>query len=359
MASFSDIIFGTDGLILFADLKSRVYDSTLKSSMSATGTPIFDDGGIVFSAATDGLVSLHADNDDNLGLVYNNAFTVSFVACFKDIPSSHRSDLFVFGTDAQYGLFELFLQGDYFGIAHWGWSDSNIVLHNLNLDEEYYLSFVYDGNQTLDIRVNNVSLINYTVAKSWTPNLMYFFGSYANVTNTSTASFYNLSVFNRTVSELELAEQLTECFNYPDIIYPSACAARPVWANRETRAQANPQPDSLQMLKQDIEQKIVGKSGNYNSLFNQKGEQRKSGYYQSTVTVSDIPKPNTRILCFTNNGQLLDETYSNESGVYRFDHLLMDNKYLFVAQYNNGNPQIAPDYLAAAADWQTPTPYGS
>ncbi|WP_435234474.1 hypothetical protein ACR30L_11915 [Psychromonas sp. PT13] len=134
---------------------------------------------------------------------------------------------------------------------------------------------------------------------------------------------------------------------------------KPTWAHQLTRAQANPQSNELLVLEQKPEQKIIGKLGNYNSLIKQNGEQRKVGYYQSTVTVSDVPKPNTRVLCFTNGGQLLDETYSNESGVYRFDHLLMDNKYLFVAQYNNGNKQVAPEYLAAAADWQTPTPYGS
>ena len=133
----------------------------------------------------------------------------------------------------------------------------------------------------------------------------------------------------------------------------------PTFSNKETRAQANPALENLQYLPKVIKETLATRTGAYNSIFNQQGEQRKTGYYQSTVTVSDVPKPNTRVLCFTNDGKLLDETYSNESGVYRFDHLLMEDKYLFVAQYNNGNPKIAPDYLAAAADWQTPTPYGS
>ena len=131
-----------------------------------------------------------------------------------------------------------------------------------------------------------------------------------------------------------------------------------IWSNKETKAQANPYPPVMQNVK-PVEPvvKIMAKFENYNSSINQKGEQRPIGYYQSTVMINKVPTAGKRVFCFNNHGQLMAETISDKSGVYRFDYLLMDTKYMFVAQHSYA-PDAPPEYNAVASDWQTPTKYG-
>lgn len=131
----------------------------------------------------------------------------------------------------------------------------------------------------------------------------------------------------------------------------------PTWSNRETREQANPYPPQLQTLKNNDKPTLSAKTGNYLSLFDQHGKQRPMGYYQSTVLINKVPTANKRVLCFTNHGQLRDETRSDVNGIYRFDHLDLNEKYMFVAQHDDGDPNTAPEYSAVAADWQSPKPY--
>ena len=130
------------------------------------------------------------------------------------------------------------------------------------------------------------------------------------------------------------------------------------WSNKETREQANPYPPVMQNVK-PVEQvvKIMAKFDNYNSSINQKGEQRPIGYYQSTVMINRVPIAGKRVFCLNNHGQLMAETISDKNGVYRFDYLLMDTKYMFVAQHSYA-PDAPPEYNAVASDWQTPTKYG-
>lgn len=130
----------------------------------------------------------------------------------------------------------------------------------------------------------------------------------------------------------------------------------PTWANKETREQANPQPLEVVTIEDKASVALLGKSGNYKDLLDQRGNLRKTGYYTSTVLINKVPAINKRVFCFTNKGQLLDESISDANGVYRFDHLLLENKYMFVAQHSD-LLFTPPDYAAVAADWQTPTPY--
>ena len=130
------------------------------------------------------------------------------------------------------------------------------------------------------------------------------------------------------------------------------------WSNKETKAQANPYPPAMQNVKPvEPVATLLGKSGNYQSLLNQQGEQRPVGYYQSTVMINKVPTAGKRVFCFTNNGQLRDETVSDVNGIYRFDHLDLNEKYMFVAQESNDRT-TPPEYNAVASDWQTPTKYG-
>lgn len=132
---------------------------------------------------------------------------------------------------------------------------------------------------------------------------------------------------------------------------------KPTWSNRETRAQANPYPSQLQTINRKDTPILSAKTGNYLSLFDQRGKQRPMGYYQSTVLINKVPTANRRVMCFTNHGQLRDETRSDANGIYRFDHLDLNEKYMFVAQHDDGDPNTAPEYSAVAADWQSPKPY--
>lgn len=79
------------------------------------------------------------------------------------------------------------------------------------------------------------------------------------------------------------------------------------------------------------------------------------GFIESTVTISGMGV-RRRVLCFTQDGDLVGETYSRAAdGVYRFDLLWLNRRYMVVAQ---DDPAYGPaDYNAVAADYQAPKPY--
>ncbi|MDE8809503.1 hypothetical protein P0C28_09530 [Aeromonas hydrophila] len=79
------------------------------------------------------------------------------------------------------------------------------------------------------------------------------------------------------------------------------------------------------------------------------------GYIRSTVTINGVGV-RRRVLCFTQDGDLVGETYSRASdGVYQFDLLWLNRRYMVVAQ---DDPAFGPaDYNAVAADYQAPAPY--
>ncbi|MGY3872601.1 LamG-like jellyroll fold domain-containing protein [Aeromonas dhakensis] len=79
------------------------------------------------------------------------------------------------------------------------------------------------------------------------------------------------------------------------------------------------------------------------------------GYIRSTVTINGVGV-RRRVLCFTQDGELVGETFSRaEDGVYQFDLLWLNRRYMVVAQ---DDPAYGPaDYNAVAADYQAPAPY--
>ncbi|MFM5629339.1 hypothetical protein ACET67_14840 [Aeromonas veronii] len=79
------------------------------------------------------------------------------------------------------------------------------------------------------------------------------------------------------------------------------------------------------------------------------------GYIESTVTINGEGVAR-RVLCFDQAGNLVGETMSRASdGVYRFDLLWLNRRYMVVAQ---DDPAYGPaDYNAVAADYQAPKPY--
>jgi hypothetical protein len=134
-------------------------------------------------------------------------------------------------------------------------------------------------------------------------------------------------------------------------------------ANQETRAQYLPQdvawkgkppfyPGPLSI--QQMSQRVICKGRDY--LWIRDGVRNvEQGYIESTVTISGMGV-RRRVLCFTQDGELVGETYSRAAdGVYRFDLLWLNRRYMLVAQ---DDPAFGPaDYNAVAADYQAPKPY--
>ncbi|MEG3753085.1 hypothetical protein [Psychromonas arctica] len=165
----------------------------------------------------------------------------------------------------------------------------------------------------------------------------------------------DVCLFNDRLTIAEIS--LLSSFLVGDVSINNIKANNFIFSNKETRSQANPQPDVLQYLKQSQLPKLATKQGNYSSSIDQEGNPRAMGYYESKVLIQGSPAANRKVMCLTQYGQLLDEVYSSDDGTYRFDYLLLDTKYLFVALDNQLTTNTPPDYAAVAADWQTPIPY--
>ncbi|OLF19757.1 hypothetical protein BSP75_20395 [Aeromonas sp. YN13HZO-058] len=134
-------------------------------------------------------------------------------------------------------------------------------------------------------------------------------------------------------------------------------------ANQETRAQYLPQDMAWQgkppfypgpLSIQQMSQRVICKGRDY--FWIRDGVRNvEQGYIESTVTISGMGV-RRRVLCFTQDGDLVGETYSRAAdGVYRFDLLWLNRRYMLVAQ---DDPAFGPaDYNAVAADYQAPKPY--
>lgn len=106
--------------------------------------------------------------------------------------------------------------------------------------------------------------------------------------------------------------------------------------------------------QQQMSQSIVCKGHDY--FWVRDGVQNVAqGYISNRVTING-EGVRRRVLCFSQDGYLVAETYSSAvDGVYRFDHLWLNRRYMLVAQ---DDPAFGPaDYNAVAADYQAPTPY--
>ncbi|MBD5791203.1 hypothetical protein [Aeromonas hydrophila] len=134
-------------------------------------------------------------------------------------------------------------------------------------------------------------------------------------------------------------------------------------ANQEARAQFLPQDVAWKgtppfvagpLINQPMNQQLLCKGRDY--FWIRDGVRNvEQGFIESTVTISGIGV-RRRVLCFTQDGELVGETYSRAlDGVYRFDLLWLNRRYMVVAQ---DDPAYGPaDYNAVAADYQAPKPY--
>lgn len=134
-------------------------------------------------------------------------------------------------------------------------------------------------------------------------------------------------------------------------------------ANEETKEKYWPQPVSFVGIPPVFSGKSAAFPSQKMSLFSKgrdffivrDGVQTEQGFIESTVTISGVGV-RRRVLCYLQDGELVGETFSRESdGLYRFDHLWLNRRYMLVAQ---DDPAFGPaDYNAVAADFQIPKPY--
>lgn len=164
-----------------------------------------------------------------------------------------------------------------------------------------------------------------------------------------------VSLYDRRLTQAEINEFNNYKNGYIELSDIHGITLNPIFSNRETRAQANPQPEQVQTLDHQSDIKLIGKSGNYPSLLNQQGEQRLTGYIAGTVKQEQIPASKT-VYLFTQYGQLLEETRSDKLGNYRFDHLQLREKFMITAKAGH-EPNLPPDYHPDTVGYITPTPY--
>ncbi|WP_252347650.1 hypothetical protein [Aeromonas hydrophila] len=134
-------------------------------------------------------------------------------------------------------------------------------------------------------------------------------------------------------------------------------------ANQETRGQFQPQDVAWRGIPPMYAGPVAGQK--ISALAITKGrdlcwirdgvQNVQQGYIRSTVTINGVGV-RRRVLCFTQDGDLVGETYSRaEDGIYQFDLLWLNRRYMVVAQ---DDPAYGPaDYNAVAADYQAPAPY--
>ncbi|WP_429111180.1 LamG-like jellyroll fold domain-containing protein [Aeromonas rivipollensis] len=163
----------------------------------------------------------------------------------------------------------------------------------------------------------------------------------------------DMAIYDRPLTQTEITARLDFLLGPPEL---KAVPMATTWGNQETREQANP---SFGPLGQPIypalptAPQLVAYDGLM--MITQDGRSRGMGYIESTVTI-DGEGVRRRVLCLTQSGDLVAETMSRAGdGKYRFDNLWLNRRYMLVAQ---DDPAFGPaDYNAVAADYQLPTPY--
>ncbi|MCE9969500.1 LamG domain-containing protein [Aeromonas salmonicida] len=185
-------------------------------------------------------------------------------------------------------------------------------------------------------------------------------GYYYNGSASGNCQLSHVAIYDRILTAGEIAERQTYSLGEP-VINSVSLTATP--ANQEPRSQFQPQDVAWRgtppmyagsVNQQQMSQSIVCKGHDY--FWVRDGVQNVAqGYISNRVTING-EGVRRRVLCFSQDGYLVAETYSSAAdGVYRFDHLWLNRRYMLVAQ---DDPAFGPaDYNAVAADYQAPTPY--
>lgn len=115
----------------------------------------------------------------------------------------------------------------------------------------------------------------------------------------------------------------------------------PIYINPEGRAISSPPAVSWPM-----------ELGACRTTFRHPEPLRLLGYIASKVTLNGEGVGGRRVALFGRDLALQGTTFSDEAGNYRFDHLLLTNQYLVMAQ-----DTFEFDYAPVGADLLTPVPY--
>lgn len=169
---------------------------------------------------------------------------------------------------------------------------------------------------------------------------------------TGNGQLSDVAIYDRLLTSQELADRQGFLLGPPE---PKTAPLALTWGNQETREQAFP---SLGPQGQPVYPAlpIPPRLAAYDGLMmiTPDGRSRPMGYIENLVTVNG-EGVSRRVLCLDQAGNLVAETRSSASGVYRFDNLWLERRYMLIAQ---DDPEYGPaDYNAVAADYQKPTPY--
>lgn len=185
-------------------------------------------------------------------------------------------------------------------------------------------------------------------------------GYYYNGGASGNCQLSHVAIYGRELTQAEITGRQSFAIGDP-VFKPARMTA--VAANQEPRSQFQPQdvvwrgtpqlyPGPVNLQQQTLRPICKGRD----TFWIRDGVRNvEQGYIESTVTISGVGV-RRRVLCFTQDGELVGETYSRASdGVYRFDLLWLNRRYMVVAQ---DDPVYGPaDYNAVAADYQAPKPY--
>lgn len=186
-------------------------------------------------------------------------------------------------------------------------------------------------------------------------------GYYFNGTASGNCQLSHVAIYGRELTPAEIVDRQTFSIGGPVFMPPIKMTAIP--ANQEIRSQFQPQDVAWRgtppmhagpVNTQKITTFPMTKGRDY--FWIRDGVRNvEQGYISNKVTING-EGVRRRVLCFTQDGELVGETYSRASdGVYQFDLLWLNKRYMLVAQ---DDPAYGPaDYNAVAADYQAPLPY--
>lgn len=172
----------------------------------------------------------------------------------------------------------------------------------------------------------------------------------------------NVAIYDRPLTQSEITAR--QQYKLGDPVFMPPVRTTTIPANQEPRALFQPQDAAWRgcpplfpgpVTNQPVSQPAKLCAGRDYFWIRDGVQNAHQGYIESTVTI-DGEGVSRRVLCYTQDGELVAETMSRASdGKYRFDLLWLNRRYMLVAQ---DDPAFGPaDYNAVAADFQLPTPY--
>ncbi|WP_354624831.1 hypothetical protein [Psychromonas sp. MME2] len=140
-----------------------------------------------------------------------------------------------------------------------------------------------------------------------------------------------------------------------DIIVRFTPDSLPVFSNsNQTKEEAYPSPTvSFQIL--ECGELTSFPTHDRLTLIDPNGEQYPAGRIKGTVKLQGTPV-SKKVMCFTQYGQIVAETYSDKFGNFEFTELRHDKKYMITAQAGH-EPNEPPEHHPDTVGYMTPEVY--